>query len=190
MARRRLARFAPALLLTLAAIAMFGCGGGGDTTGTEDTALPPSVVTNDDISAQPDGSPQQALLEWWQAYQFTDAEQVIDRTAEDTLKAVGENNLSDQVTAQGQGLQGVEVLGAETSGDTAAVRVGLLQFEPSKPGGPQPSEPTSSTPDTFEMKKEGSEWKFASTDYLVPKVEAFEEAQKQQEQSTTTSTGG
>lgn len=186
-ARLGAARIAAAAAAILVAAVLFGCGGG-DSTGGDEASLPPSVVTNDDISAQPEGSPQQALLEWWQAYQFTDAQQVIDRTSEETLKEVGEKNLSETVTAQGQGLQGVEVLGADTTGNTASVRVGLLQFEPSKPGGPQPTEPTSSTPDTFEMKKEGSDWKFASTEYLAPKVEAFEQAQKQQEQTTTTST--
>jgi hypothetical protein len=188
-ARRSTAQFAAALGLVIAALLMFGCGGGGDsTTAANGAPLPQNVVTDDDISAQPDGSPQQALLEWWQAYQFADAQQVIDRTSKETLKEVGEKSLSDMVAAQGQGLQAVEVLGGETDGDNASVRVGLLQFEPSKPGGPQPTSPTSSTPDTFEMKQEGSEWKFASTDYLVPKVEAFEQAQKQQEQTTTTTT--
>jgi hypothetical protein len=176
-------------LVVLAPFAVGGCGGGGSSTGT-DAALPPSVVTDSDISAQPEGSPQQGLLEWWQAYQFTDAQQVVDRTSKATLKAVGEKQLSDQVTAQGQGLQGIEVLGAETNGNTASVRVGLLQFVPAKAGQPPPTTPTGSTPDTFEMKKEGNEWKFAATDYLLPKVQAFEQAQKQQSTTTsTTSTG-
>jgi hypothetical protein len=174
--------------VALAAIVVAGCGGGGSSTGTDQAPLPPNVVTDSDISAQPAGSPQQALLEWWQAYQFTDAQQVIDRTSTATLKAVGEKQLSDLVTAAGQGLQGVEVLGAETNGNTASVRVGLLQFTPAKEGEPPPTTPTSSTPDTFEMKKEGSDWKFASTDYLLPKVQEFEQAQKQQTTSTT-STG-
>jgi hypothetical protein len=186
---RRAARLAAAVGLIAVTAFLLGCGGGG-STGTDEATLPPNVVTDSDISAQPSGSPQQGLLEWWQAYQFTDAQQVVERTAKSTLDAVGESKLSDLVSAQGQGLQGVEVLGAETNGNEASVRVGLLQFTPSKPGGPQPTTPTSSTPDTFEMKKEGGQWKFAATDYLLPKVQAFEEAQKQQTTTTsTTSTG-
>ncbi len=177
----------------LTAAFLFGCGGGDSTTGASDEALPPNVVTDSDIDAQASGSPEQALLEWWQSYQFSDADQVVAQTSKGTLDDVGEKNLSELVKAQGQGLQGIEVLGSDESGNTASVRVGLLQFTPEKQGEPPPDEPTSSTPDTFEMKKEGNEWKFAATDYLAPKVESF--VQAQQEQSTTstketTTTGG
>ena len=166
---------------------MVGCGGGGSSTSGGDQ-LPPNVVTDSDISAQASGSPSQALLEWWQAYQYSDAQQVVERTAKDTLNEVGEKNLSDLVQAQGGSLQGVEVLGEEVNGNTASIRVGLLQFTPSKPGGEPPSEPTASTPNTFEMKKEGGDWKFASPVYLEPKIEAFKQAQRQQT-STSTTTG-
>jgi hypothetical protein len=165
---------------------LFGCGGGGSSTSGSDEALPPNVVTDSDIDAQPNGSPERALLEWWQSYQFSDAEQVVDRTSKTTLDDLGEKNLSDLVKAQGQGLQGIEVLGSDESGNTASVRVGLLQFQPEKEGEPPPDEPTSSTPDTFEMKKEGGDWKFAATEYLQPKVDAFEQAQKEQQSSTST----
>jgi len=164
-----------------------GCGGGGSSTSGGDQ-LPPNVVTDSDISAQASGSPSQALLEWWQAYQYSDAQQVVERTAKDTLNEVGEKNLSDLVQAQGGSLQGVEVLGEEVNGNTASIRVGLLQFTPSKPGGEPPSEPTASTPNTFEMQKEGGEWKFASPVYLEPKIESFKQAQRQQT-STSTTTG-
>jgi hypothetical protein len=180
--------------VVLTAAFLFGCGGGDDTTSGSDEALPPNVVTDSDIDAQPSGSPEQALLEWWQSYQFSDSEQVVERTSNGTLDDVGEKNLSALVKAQGQGLQGIEVLGSEESGNTASVRVGLLQFTPEKQGEPPPDEPTSSTPDTFEMKKEGGEWKFAATDYLAPKVESFVQAQEQQttttSKETTTTTGG
>jgi hypothetical protein len=187
------AQLLAAIGAVLTAAFLFGCGGGDSTTGASDEALPPNVVTDSDIDAQASGSPEQALLEWWQSYQFSDADQVVAQTSKGTLDDVGEKNLSELVKAQGQGLQGIEVLGSDESGNTASVRVGLLQFTPEKQGEPPPDEPTSSTPDTFEMKKEGNEWKFAATDYLAPKVESF--VQAQQEQSTTstketTTTGG
>jgi hypothetical protein len=180
----------------LIAALLFGCGGGGSSTGSDEADLPPSVVTDDDISAQPDGSPERALLEWWQAYQFGDAEQVLERTSKSTIDQLGKNDFSDLVKSTGQGLQGVEVLGADTFGDKASVRVGLLQFEPDEPGGPQPDEPTGSTPDTIEMDKQGSDWLFAAPEFVEPKLESFLQSQEQQqEQQTsttteTTSTGG
>ena len=175
----------------LIAALLFGCGGGGSSTGSE-APFPPSVVTDDDISAQPDGSPQRALLEWWQAYQFGDAEQVLERTSKSTIDQLGKSDFSELVKTTGQGLQGVEVLGAETFGDKASVRVGLLQFEPQKPGGPQPDEPSGSTPDTIEMDKQGNDWLFAAPEFIEPKLESFKQSQEQQTSTTTetTSTGG
>jgi hypothetical protein len=170
--------------LILLAIFLFGCGGG-DSTGDE-PALPPNVITDSDIDAQADGSPERALLEWWQSFQFGDAEQVVARTSKSTLDQLGEHDLSELVKNTGQGLQGIEVLSADEAGNTASVRVGLLQFTPEKEGQPPPDEPTSSTPDTFEMKKEGDEWKFAATEYLEPKLESFQQAQQEQQQTTTT----
>jgi hypothetical protein len=183
-------------LLALLGVFALGCGGGDDTT-TDDDSLPPNVVTQDDIDAQEDGSPGRALLEWWQAFQFGDAENVIALTSKATINQLGENNLSELVKNTGQGLQGIEVLGTEESGNTASVRVGLLQFQPEKEGEPPPDEPTSSTPDTFEMKNQGGQWTFAATEYLEPKLESYQQSQQQQEQTTTgeeetttTTTGG
>jgi hypothetical protein len=171
--------------MILLAVFLFGCGGG-DSGGSDEPALAPNVITDSDIDAQADGSPERALLEWWQAFQFGDAEQVVSRTSKSTLDKLGEHDLSDLVKNTGQGLQGIEVLSADENGNTASVRVGLLQFTPEKEGQPPPDEPTSSTPDTFEMKKEGDEWKFAATEYLEPKLESFQQAQQEQQQTTTT----
>jgi hypothetical protein len=173
-------------LILLAVFLLFGCGGGDSTS--DEPALPPNVIADSDIDAQADGSPERALLEWWQAFQFGDAEQVVSRTSKSTLNQLGEHDLSDLVKNTGQGLQGIEVLSADETGNTASVRVGLLQFTPEKEGQPPPDEPTSSTPDTFEMKKEGDEWKFAATEYLEPKLESFQQAQQQQQSGETSTT--
>jgi hypothetical protein len=188
-ARSRTPGWILALIAVLAAAGiLIGCGGGGDSTSGNDDSLPPNVISDSDIDAQEGGSASQALLQWWQAFQFSDAQQVIDRTSKETLRAVGQKNLSGLVQAQGQGLQKIEILGEDDRGDTASVRVGLLQFQPPKEGAPPPDEPTSSTPDTFEMKDEDGEWKFAATDYLEPKIDSFKQSQKAQQQPTTTST--
>jgi len=165
---------------------LLGCGGGDSTSG--EPSLPPNIVTESDIDAQASGSPERALLEWWQSFQFGDSEQVLERTSESTIDKLGKQDFSEFVKSAGQGLQGIEVLGAEENGNTASVRVGLLQFQPEKEGEPPPSDPTSSTPDTFEMKKEGDEWKFAAPEFLEPKIESFQESQQEQEQTTTTTT--
>ena len=179
----KLIAFGAAILL---AAFLFGCGGGDSTSG--EPALPPNVITDEDIDAQASGSPERALLEWWQSFQFGDSEQVLQRTSKSTIDELGRQDLSEYVKSAGQGLQGVEVLGAEENGNTASVRVGLLTFQPEKEGEPPPDEPTNSVPDTFEMKKEGDEWKFAAPEFLETKIESFQESQQEQEQTTTTTT--
>ena len=138
-------------------------------------------MTDSDVDAQASGSPERALLEWWQSFQFGDSNQVLARTSKTTIDTLGRHDLSEFVNSKGQGLQGVEVLGAEEVGNTASVRAGLLQFQPENEGEPPPTDPTSSTPDTFEMEKEGGEWKFAAPEFLEPKIESFQESQKQQQ---------
>jgi hypothetical protein len=174
------------------ALFLLGCGGGDSSTTSG--SFGPNVVTESDIDAQEDGSPARSLLEWWQAYQFGDASQVLARTSQDTIDTVGEHDLTELVKNTGQGLQGVEVLGADETANDASVRVGLLQFTPEQPGEPPPDEPTSSTPDTFAMQKQGGEWLFNDPEFLIPKIESFQQAQQQQTSTTketkTTSTGG
>jgi hypothetical protein len=170
------------------AIALVVAGGGsddqssGDANGGNQEAFPPQVVRDSEIEAQESGSPERALLEWWQSFQFGDAERVIALTSQETIDELGENDLADLVSNTGQGLQGVEVFDATEDGETASVRVGLLTFTPEKEGEPPPDEPTSSTPDTFAMQNEDGEWLFAETAYLEPKLESFKQAQAQQEE--------
>jgi hypothetical protein len=170
--------------LLLLVVALLGCGGdGGDEGNGSEEAFSPNVVTDEEIEAQEEGSPGRALLEWWQAFQFRDASQVVTLTSQETLDEIGEKNLENLVTNTGQGLQGIEVLGATEQGEeTASVRVGLLQFTPAKEDEPPPDEPTSSTPDTFAMQNEDGEWLFAETAYLEPKLESFKQAQAQREE--------
>ena len=77
-----------------------------------------------------------------------------------------------------RGLQGIEVLSATESGDSAAVRVGLLTFTPEKEGDPPPEAPTAAMPATFAMVNEGDTWLFDDPAYLEPMIEAMEAAEE------------
>jgi hypothetical protein len=162
-------------------------GGGSDDDGGNGASevFTPNVVTDDEINAQEQGSPGRTLLEWWQSFQFGDPTQVIELTSHDTHHEIGENDKEELVSTRGQNLQGIEVLGTSEDGNTAYVRVGLLQFQPEEEGEPPPDEPTSSTPDSFAMQDEGGEWLFADTAYLEPQIESLKAAEQQQEQTTT-----
>ena len=163
-------------------------GGGSDdqssdeANGGSQAAFPPQIVRDSDIEAEPSGSPERALLEWWQAFQFCDSRGVLDRTSEATINAIGERQLAVLVKTRGQGLQGVEVLGASTDGDAASVRAGLLTFQPEKQGAPPPTTPTASRPTTFAMAKEGDDWLFRETAFLTPMVEGLQRSREQQQQ--------
>src|SRR3954453_7003326 len=113
--------------------------------------FPPTIVKEGDIRATKPDSPERALLEWWQAFQFGDLAAVEDLTSSETIDAVGKKDLADGVLRPG--LPGIAILGEDGSGSQSTVRVGLLNFQPSE-SGKLPKKPTSSTPEAFAMTKE------------------------------------
>jgi len=73
--------------LLFAVPAITGCGSNGksatQSTNGADKYLPRNIVTHAAISAQPPGSPQRALLEWWRGFQFGDVVAVVDGSTSD-----------------------------------------------------------------------------------------------------------
>src|SRR5215213_5136491 len=96
--------------------------------------FPPQFLTDGDVAKEKKGTPGRAFLEWWQAYQWHDAQTVLSLTSPETLKTIGSDNLTQLVDIQT--LPGIEVLGVSGSGSAATVNAGLLQFEPPRPGAP------------------------------------------------------
>jgi hypothetical protein len=170
-----------------ASILLLGCGSQDSeepTTGSsaEDAStaaspgeFQPSIVTDEDLRAADRGSPERALLEWWQAYQFKDVGATEGLTSEATLSEIGEDELGQ--TVQARGLPGIDVLDVTENGDRASIRAALLSYTPEKVGDPPPQEPTSATPATLEMVKEGGDWRFAGTAYLQSLVASVAAAQ-------------
>jgi hypothetical protein len=137
--------------------------------------LPPQFLTDGDVAQEKKGTPARAFLEWWQAYQWHDARAVVSLTSPETLKAIGRDNLTQLVEIQT--LPGVEILDVSESGSTATVNAGQLQFEPPRPGAPQPNKPTSSQPDSFVMTNENGKWLFAQTEFLELKLPSLQPQQ-------------
>jgi hypothetical protein len=130
--------------------------------------FPPSIVLDGDIREHRSGTPERALLEWWQAFQFHDVTTVKALTSPATLKAIGPHSLADLVRRTG--LPGIAVLDASTDGDTAIIQAGQLNFQPPERGAPPPREPTGSQPVALKMTKGRGGWLFDDTEFLVPKV--------------------
>jgi hypothetical protein len=132
--------------------------------------FPPTIVLDSDIEEHKKGSPDRALLEWWQAYQFRDVKTVRALTSRAILKEIGPRVLADAVRRTG--LEGIDVLDATTDGDTALIQTGLLNFSAPR-GEPPPREPTGSRPATFTMTREGGKWVFDQADYIGLKVNSL-----------------
>jgi hypothetical protein len=130
--------------------------------------LPPQTVLDGDVNEQKKGTPERALLEWWQAFQFRDVATMLDLTSRETQKAIGRRTLADLVRRTG--LPGIEILDSTEQGSTALIQTGVLSFSAPR-GKPVPRKPTNSVPTTFTMKREGGKWVYAQTDFLVPKAE-------------------
>jgi hypothetical protein len=178
---------AAAVVIVVLLVAVGGGGGSedgssGEANGGNQDAFPPQVVRDSEIEAQESGSPERALLEWWQSFQFGDARGVAALTSEASLNAIGNRQLAQLVKTRGPGLQGIEVLGATEDGNAASVRAGLLTFQPEKKGDPPPTTPTASRPTTFAMTKEGDQWLFRETAFLEPLVEGLRRSRQQRQQ--------
>ena len=153
-----------------------GCGGG-DSRDTPSPApqgdgqdlqasLPPNVVKDDAIDRYRDGSPEQTMLEWWQAFQFRDVNLVTALTDPEVVKVIGRERLSLLIRRVGSGLQGIRILGRHREGRLASIRVALLSFTPKKGETTPPSTPTGLTPSTISLRLRDGAWVFADSSYL------------------------
>jgi hypothetical protein len=135
--------------------------------------FPPQILTDGDVAKEKKGTPGRAFLEWWQAYQWHDAQTVLSLTSPTTLSAIGRDNVTQLVETQT--LPGVRILGVSESGSNATLNAGLLQFEPPHPGAPQPNKPSSSEPNSFLMTEQNGKWLFAQTEFLKLKLPSLQQ---------------
>jgi hypothetical protein len=147
---------------------------GSDETATTTEVRAPNVVTEQQIEAEAAGSPERALLSWWQAFQFADSDALLELTAEKTLDRVGKDELLDLAATNGAGFPGLEVVSATTSDDKAAVRGLVLTFDVDKNGVTQNT--STGRPETFEMRSEGGAWKFGASEFLESVLEQAQAA--------------
>jgi hypothetical protein len=172
------------------AVAFIGMGCGSDSTNgrettdisdtdstTIDTAAP-NFTQDSEIDAQEEGTPGRALLEWWQAFQFSDAQSVLELTSQDVIDELGEDDITALVEERGAGFQGIELFTAIEDGDEASVRGALLTFA-GQEGEPPPDEPTAAAPTTISMLRVDDAWLFNDAPFLERLIEAMKLAEKE-----------
>ena len=158
-------------MLTAAALVTVGCGESDDQTADQppdqsaDSLLPPSVVSEEAIAEQEEGSPERALLEWWQAFQFGDATQVVELTDPEALQGFGSGKLEDLVRGFGSLIGGLRVVDSRVKDEQASVRVVVVNY-------PQDGK-LEGAPRTFVLRREDSE-----APWLVDAVPYFEQLQR------------
>jgi hypothetical protein len=124
-----------------------------------------NIVTSSEIAKTADGSPQRALLEWFQAVQFRDLGQVGRLTASPKATHVSPAALDSAVQNVGPSLAFPRVVQSRVSGDSASVRVLLLTYKAGT------TILTSSLPATFTLTRPHGSWLVSDVSVLFPNGE-------------------
>ena len=82
----------------------------------------PNLVDERDVASTVAGSPERALLEWFQAVQFEDLEAVRSLTDPAALPRAGRRELAAAVAVVGPALGKPTIVTAKTNDDRASVR--------------------------------------------------------------------
>jgi hypothetical protein len=128
-------------------------------------AVPPNIITDEKLDRTRAGTPQLALLTWWQAVQFRDvpvARQLTNRTS---LERTGPTRFRRMVMLVGDGLPGLRILTARIRGDQAAIRAYLV-FAPARTG-----DAAVGAPRTFGLSRAGRTWLVNNLEYLRASAE-------------------
>jgi hypothetical protein len=131
------------------------------TTESAPGATHPNLVTDAEIERYPEGSPQRAVLDWFQAVQFRDEAGVRQSTTDREVERVSRKTLDDAVALIGPALGKPRVVSTRTRGTRAAIRLFIQSFVPGK------REPVGETPSTFYLTRTGDGWRVDDVRYLV-----------------------
>ncbi len=150
-----------------------GCGEeatekGDDRSPRPDVRLPRNIVTDGTIDKERDGTPSRALLSWWQAIQYKDADEAIGLTSPATLRRFGRKRFERLVNKVGSGMPGIRTVSTQESGSEARVRSLILSFKPGR------DLPDSTLPTTLTLSKRGNRWLVASNQYLRQLTVSFQ----------------
>jgi len=162
------------LVAVVCAAAANGCSG--DANGAKDAApaatvptrftaekqpatVPANIVTDDAAAKEKAGSPQRALLDWWQAVQFRDVRTARSLTSDAAVRRVGYTRFRKMVLGVGDGLPGLQIVNSRERGGATVVR-SFLVFVGAR------GAPSTLAPRSFEMRGRRGSWRLGSIEYL------------------------
>jgi hypothetical protein len=166
-----------AAVIVLAAWVLAACGDSGSGEGAAawqpnaqlvQAAVGESLVTNVDIERAPAGSPQRALLEWFQAVQFVDIEHARVYVAPSAMPEGLLPRFAAAVRAVGSALGRPRVLRVDNDGGTADVVTRVKAFVPRN------TMPVSSDLESFPMRAVEGRWLLRNLDYLFAAAGAID----------------
>jgi hypothetical protein len=160
-----------------------GCSGLGSDDEVPETVKGPALLSKADVEAQPAGSPQRALYEWWRALQFEEAPEAAKYYAGDVRMTPAKLDVILSLGAPTLGLNArPRLVETDVNGDAATVRV-LLETAEQQPNGRVDKTQTARA---FDLVHEAAGWKMADNRYLgrpAARVARFEaEARRRTQQ--------
>lgn len=168
------------LALACAFLTLAGCGDDdprGDTAGTTATGrslvAPTNLLTDEDVRALREGSPERALAEWFQAVQFRDVDTARSFVTKSAYRRVGERRFAASVKRVGTSLGRPEIVGSRRLGGGRGYNIRVLI----KAYDGVARRPRFSTPASFVMVDENG-WRLDDLYYLTEANQSIADARR------------
>jgi hypothetical protein len=134
-------------------------------------APPPNVVTSQQINAYHPGSPAHALLEFWQAVQFSDVLSARRLVSSKALASVTPARFTTMIQTLGDNIPGLRIVSSTQIGVDASVRVFLLGYAPNHTV-------STSSPQSFQLRGGSLGYRLSDLSYFLRDARAILVAQQ------------
>jgi hypothetical protein len=128
-------------------------------------------VSERQLARYPSGSAEHALLELWQAVQFSDVEGARRLVSPAAVAAMGRSRFSTLVETIGDNIPGLQILSTQRRGATASVRVYLRFYKPD-------GSVSAISPMTFMLHRGAQAYKLADLSFLSRRAQEILAAQR------------
>lgn len=130
------------------------------------------MVTPGQLAAYPAGSPAHALLELWQAIEFSDVEAARGLVAHSALTVLGADDFAHMVQTIGDNVPGLKILNSRTIVANTTVRAYLVFYSPN-------GRIAATSPMSFAFRRRNGEYKLSDLSYFLRKAHEIRVAQHQ-----------